>query len=262
MSSTHLSQRQQDILDQIASGGAQQIDELARRYGLTTQSIRRDINVLCGLGLARRLHGGVDLPVLPQNSPVHTRSLLQSAAKRRIGAKIAELIPDGSTVFLGIGTTVQFTAVALREHSDLTVVTNNVEVAMVLGAAPGIQLHVTGGVWRPNDRDVVGLDAIRYFEKFHATHAVVGAGGLNPQAGALDFSQGDAQISNGILANSRTRILAADATKWDLAAAVRIAPFSAFSCFVTDRLPENPEASRRLSESGIRVVVCGEPEAE
>jgi DeoR family transcriptional regulator, glycerol-3-phosphate regulon repressor len=271
MSDTRLSERQQDILGQIASGGAQQIEELARRYGLTSQSIRRDINVLCSLGLARRLHGGVDLPVLPRNTPVNARSQLHGAAKRRIAARIAADIPDGATVFLGIGTTVQFTAAALRDHSRLTVVTNNFDVASVLGAAEGVELHVTGGLWRANDRDVVGLEAIRYFdrdvvgleairyfEKFHATHAVVGAGGLHPVIGALDFTHGDAQITNAILENARIRYLAADASKWTRAAAVRVAPLSAFSHLVTDQLPDDPEILNGIQLSGLDVIACGE----
>ena len=253
---TPLSQRQQELLELIASDGAQQIDDLAQRFGLTTQSIRRDINLLCELGLARRLHGGVDLPVLPQNSPVNARSRLQSVAKQHIAERIAGEIPDGSTVFLGIGTTVQATAVALRERHGLTAVTNNLDVALALGDVPNIELHVTGGLWRANDRDVVGLDSIRYFEKFHATHAVVGAGALNAATGALDFSHRDAQITSAILENSRMRYLAADVTKWDRAAAVRAAPFASFSAFVTDRLPDDPAAREALATSGIRVLVC------
>ena len=253
---TPLSQRQQELLELIASDGAQQIDDLAQRFGLTTQSIRRDINLLCELGLARRLHGGVDLPVLPQNSPVNARSRLQSVAKQHIAERIAGEIPDGSTVFLGIGTTVQATAVALRERHGLTAVTNNLDVALALGDVPNIELHVTGGLWRANDRDVVGLDSIRYFEKFHATHAVVGAGALIAATGALDFSHRDAQITSAILENSRMRYLAADVTKWDRAAAVRAAPFASFSAFVTDRLPDDPAAREALAASGIRVLVC------
>src|SRR3546814_11341854 len=74
-----------------------------------------------------------------------------------------------------------------RGQTGLAVVTNNGEVALILGDVEGIELHLTGGVWRTNDRDLVGSDTIGYFEKFHATHAVVGAGGLHPTSGALDF---------------------------------------------------------------------------
>ena len=259
---SRLSERQNDILARIGARGAQQIDRLAQDYGLTTQSIRRDINVLCALGLARRLHGGVDLPVLPQNTSISARAGLHGAAKRLIAARVAQDIPNGSTVFMGIGTTVRFTAEALRGHAGLTVVTNNVDVALILGEAEGMEMHLVGGVWRPNDRDLVGPEAIRYFERFHATHAVVGAGGLHPTSGALDFSYGDAQITNAILQNSRTRYLAADASKWRGTAAVRVAPFSAFTHFVTDQMPQEHDNEVSLVQSGVGVIVCGLPDGE
>ena len=205
MDPSRLSPRQQEILDLVAHDGAQQIDDLARRYGLTTQTIRRDINTLCELGRARRRHGGVDLPVLPQNTSVSARAQLNSGAKRRIAAWIASQIPDRATVFLGIGTTVNHVAAALLHHDRLTVITNNVDVAQTLGGAPSIELHVTGGVWRAKDRDVIGSDAIRFFEKFYATYSVVGAGGLHSTSGVLDFSYAEAQITNAIIENSRTR---------------------------------------------------------
>lgn len=240
MDDQRLSERQREILALIRSDGVQQIGALARRYGLTAQSIRRDINGLCALGFARRLHGGVGLPVLPQNTSVKARSLLQVEAKRQIAARVAADIPDGATVFLGIGTTVYFTAQALQRHRRLRVVTNNLDVAVMLGSVPGLELHLSGGLWRPNDHDVVGLEAVRFFEKFRATHAVVGAGALHPTSGVLDFSHDDGHITNAILQNAHYRYLAADATKWTSAAAVRVAPFEAFSCFVTDRLPDDP----------------------
>ncbi|MFD2648879.1 DeoR/GlpR family DNA-binding transcription regulator [Devosia albogilva] len=253
-----LSARQQDILARIGARGAQQIDQLARDYGLTTQSIRRDINALCAMGLARRLHGGVDLPVVPRNTPVHARAGLNSAAKRLIADWIARDIPHGATVFLGIGTTVRYAAEALRRHRNLTVVTNSVDVALILGEAEGVELHLTGGIWRSNDRDLAGMETARYFERFHATHAVVGAGGLDPVSGALDFSHGDAQVTNAILANARTCYLAADKSKWTRDAAVRVAPLSSFTTFVTDQLPAAREARESLDRSGVRVVACND----
>lgn len=257
MSDPRLSDRQNDILARIGTRGAQQIDLLALDYGLTPQSIRRDINVLCGLGLARRLHGGVDLPVMPQNTPINARAGLHGQAKRLIGSAVAQDIPDGSTVFMGIGTTVRYVAEALKGHAGLTVVTNNVDVALILGDVEGIELHLTGGVWRANDRDLVGPETIRYFEKFHATHAVVGAGGLHPTSGVLDFSYDEAQITNAILLNSRNRYLVADASKWLGTAAVRVAPFSRFTCLATDVMPLDRENEQSLSQSGVEVMLCG-----
>jgi len=257
MAVQQLSTRQRHILALIEVDGAQQIEDLALRYGLTTQTIRRDINALCDLGHARRFHGGVDLPVMSRNISVNARSQLHSPAKRRIASYIASQITAGSTVFLGIGSTVQFVAAALREHADLTVVTNNVDVALTLGNAPNVELHLTGGIWRANDQDVVGPDAVKFFGKFYATFAVIGAGGLSAEHGVLDFSYGEAQIANAIIENSRTRFLAADFSKWGRDASVRVAPFDKLTHLVTDQNP-TPAAQRTLTESGVQLVVCDE----
>lgn len=258
MAVSKLSTRQRHILALLEVEGAQQIEELAQRYGLTTQTIRRDINVLCAHGQARRLHGGVDVPVVAHNISVNARSQLNSGAKRRIASHIAAQITAGSTVFLGIGSTVQFVASALRDHADLTVVTNNIDVALTLGNAPNVELHLTGGVWRPNDQDVIGPDAVKFFAKFYAAFSVIGAGGLSAEHGVLDFSYGEAQITNAIIENSRTRFLAADHSKWGRGASVRVVPFDRLSYLVTDRTPDESLAQPSLRGSGIGVIVCEE----
>jgi DeoR family glycerol-3-phosphate regulon repressor len=252
-----LSERQTQILGLIKAEGAQSVEDLARRYGLTTQTLRRDINQLCDLGLARRLHGGVDVPVEGRNISASARFALNSRAKQAIARRIAAEIPEGSTVLMGIGSSVQYVAEALREHRDLTVVTNNVDVALTLGDAKNCEIHLAGGIYRPDDREMVGIDVIRFFEKFHATCAVVGAGGLHVAAGLLEFSDEDAQVSRAIVGSAQLRLLAADASKWNRAAAVRAVPFSRIDRFFTDRLPPDPQIENMLHELGVEPVVCG-----
>ena len=237
MSQPLLSSRQRDILALIEAEGAQYIDDLAARYGMTTQTMRRDINTLCDLGYARRFHGGVDLPVKRGNISVNARSTLHRPANQAIAARVAAMIEPGATVFLGIGSTVQCVAEALRAHQGLTIVTNNIDVALTLCEAPQIEVHMTGGLLRHSDRDVVGADVIRFFEKFYASYAVIGAGALHPANGVLDFSYSEAQITSILIENSRTAILAADHSKWTRDASVRVVPFNKIGCMVTDEMP-------------------------
>lgn len=251
-----LSDRQRDILALIETEGAQYIDHLAARYALTTQTVRRDINALCDAGFARRFHGGVDVPVEGRNISVNARVALNSGAKRRIAARIAAAIAPNTTVFMGIGSTVQFVADALRDHQGLTVITNNMDVALTLSEAPQIEVHMTGGLLRHNDRDVVGGDAIRFFEKFYANYAVIGAGALHPTNGLLDFSYSEAQITSVLIDNSRTQFLAADVSKWSRDASVRVVPFNKVSCLYTDILPPDQDVARKLAEAEVDVVLC------
>ncbi|KQX40062.1 DeoR family transcriptional regulator [Devosia sp. Root436] len=261
MGQDRLSSRQRDILALIEAEGAQYIEHLAARYGMTTQTLRRDINALCDLGYTRRFHGGVDLPVEGRNISVNVRAALNSGAKQRIARRIAAVIEPNSTVFMGIGSTVQFVAAALREHEGLRVVTNNIDVALTLSEAPQVEVHMTGGLLRHNDRDVVGADALRFFEKFYASYAVIGAGALDPTKGVLDFSYSEAQTTTTLIENSRTQLLAADVSKWTRDASVRVVPFKSIDTFFTDRLPEDGAAMQALADAGTEVVLCGEDPA-
>ncbi|SMQ60279.1 transcriptional regulator, DeoR family [Devosia lucknowensis] len=251
-----LSSRQRDILALIEAEGAQYIEQLAARYAVTTQTIRRDINALCDIGYARRFHGGVDAPVESRNISINARAALNSAAKRRIAARIAAAIEPGSTVSMGIGSTVQFVAEALRGHKGLRVVTNNIDVALMLCEAPQVEVHMTGGLLRHNDRDVVGADSLQFFEKFYANYAVIGAGALHPEKGVLDFSYSEAQTTTTLIANSRIQFLAADISKWTRDASVRVVPFGRVTTLFTDRLPEDGVAAAALSDAGTEVVLC------
>ena len=254
-----LSSRQRDILALIQTEGAQYIEHLAARYDMTTQTIRRDINALCDLGYARRFHGGVDLPVEGRNISVNARTALNSGAKQRIARRIAAVIEPGSTVFMGIGSSVQFVASALREHEGLRVVTNNIDVALTLSEAPQVEVHMTGGLLRHDDRDVVGADSLRFFEKFYASYAVIGAGALDPAKGILDFSFNEAQTTTTLIENSRLQFLTADVSKWTRDASVRVVPFSRISTLFTDRLPDDGgAAAQALGGAGTEVVLCDE----
>ena len=250
-----LSGRQRDILALIQAEGAQYIEALAARYGLTTQTIRRDINALCDLGYARRFHGGVDAPIEARNISINARAALNSLAKQRIARRVAAGIVPGSTVFMGIGSTVQFVAQALRDHEGLRVVTNNIDVALMLCDAPQIEVLMTAGQLRHNDRDVVGTDTLGFFEKFYASYAIVGAGALDAAKGVLDFSYSEAQTTSTLIANSRTTFLVADVSKWTRNASVRVVPFSGIDCLYTDRLPDGG-AEQVLKEAGVEAVIC------
>jgi DeoR family glycerol-3-phosphate regulon repressor len=256
MGQDKLSDRQRDIIALIETEGAQYIEQLAQRYDLTTQTIRRDINSLCDLGFARRFHGGVDLPIQLRNLSVNARAALHSAAKQDIAEQVAAAIPPGSTIFMGIGSTVQFVAKALRDHDKLRVVTNNIDVALTLSDTPQIEVHLTGGLMRHNDRDVVGPDTLDYFEKFYASHAIFGAGALDLEKGILDYSYSEAQLTQKLMSNARLTFLAADASKWTREASVRVARLDSITHFFTDKLPSDGKAAGVLAEAGIHVAIC------
>lgn len=235
---SELNTRQNSIMEQLRATGQQSINELAAHFDVATQTIRRDINDLCDRGLARRVHGGVAPPSNPLNLNFHARATLNEAAKRSIAQAAAALIPDGSTVLLGIGTTVQYVAEALVQTTDITIVTNNLEVARLMCNAPSCDVQVVGGTLRPEDRDMVGPQALDGYRKYVADFGVIGAGALDSEFGVLDFKQFDAELGNIIQHSARHLLLVADHSKWNRSATHRVSTFEAIDHFVTDTLPE------------------------
>ncbi len=248
---TELNNRQRKIVALIKEAGLQSINDLSDHFGVATQTIRRDINALCDRGLARRVHGGVVPPSNPVNLNFHARRLLNEPAKRAIAQAVANHIPNGASVMLGIGTTVQYVSQALLGHSDLTIITNNLDVASILCGAASAEVHLVGGVLRPDDRDVVGPETARELGRYIADFGVLGAGALDPTHGVLDFKPEDADIGRTILGHARQRLLAVDHSKWSKQASNRVCSFDQIDRFFTDQLPrqtrENPPQNPVLS---------------
>ncbi|WP_417455287.1 DeoR/GlpR family DNA-binding transcription regulator [Kiloniella sp.] len=249
----HLSERQNKILEWTSREDALSIEDLAIHFQLSTQTIRKDINALCETGLLRRVHGGVCLPSAIENLSFSTRQVMNAKNKDKIAQAVADQIPDGSTIFLGIGTTVGSVANALLKYQNLRVLTNNLKAAAILCNNENIDTHVSGGRLRQSDHDLVGVETIRFFSSFKADYAIVGTGGLDPDFGMLDFKPDEAHVTQSILENSRKKILVADNTKWNRPANVKVAPFKDLDLMVTDQLPDdNTRLQLELSKLTIK----------
>jgi DeoR family glycerol-3-phosphate regulon repressor len=142
----NLNHRQQDILQRVRQTGSVAIEELASQFDVTPQTVRRDINILCESGLLRRFHGGAGLPSSVENIAYPTRQVLHHEEKRRIGRLVAQHIPDQSSLLINLGTTTEEVAKALVDHADMRVITNNLNVALLLSDNPSFEVIVAGGV--------------------------------------------------------------------------------------------------------------------
>lgn len=215
-----LDARERQILEQVLRSGFAGIDDLAQRFEVTPQTIRRSVNRLCEQGLLRRVHGGVDSP-RHGNLPYPRRQILNLDAKRRIANAVAAFIPDGASVSIGIGTTPAQVAVALRAHTRLRVITNSLNVATALGGNPGIEVTIAGGPLRPTDLDVVGSGAVSCFSAFKTDFAVFGVGGIDRDGTLLDFDVAEVATRQAMADNCRTSLLVADASKFGRPAIAR-----------------------------------------
>ncbi len=239
-----LSRRQQRIIDKLhETNGVLSSAEITSLFDVSVQTIRKDLNELSELGLVRRVHGGISLPSNNHNLSFSNRTVMNLAEKHTIARKVVELLPENSSIFLGIGTTPQQVAQALLDHPGLTVVTNNINVSLTLSNNPEIQTYLAGGIVRSSDQDTMGPETIAFLNKFNIQYGVFGIGGLNQKGQLLDFSPEESSVSCAIMENSETRILVADHTKIDRYAPVVTGSLGDIDILVMDFIPESIKQS-------------------
>lgn len=213
--------RQTQILEIVREKGFASIEHLAVHFNVTQQTARRIVNQLCDQGLLRRIHGGVGLPVSNQNLAYESRQGLNFQAKQQIAHAVSNFIPEGASIMIGLGTTPEYVARALADRKNLRIITNNLNVASAFARNPDIEITIAGGTLRPLDRDIIGDAAVRFFSRFKTDIGIFGVGGIDEEGTLLDFYSGEVQARQAIVANCRTALLVADASKFGRSATVR-----------------------------------------
>jgi DeoR family glycerol-3-phosphate regulon repressor len=250
-----LNPRQQELLTQVQHEGFASVETLAKHFGVTHQTIRRDINRLAGLQLLRRFHGGAGLPSSIENFAYNTRQTLFHEEKRRIARLAAQHIPHHSSLFINLGTTTEEVAKALGQHKDLRVITNNLNVAAVMCANPDCEVIVTGGVVRSRDRGVIGEPTIDFIRQFKVDFGVIGISGIELDGTLRDFDYREVRVAEAIIAQSRKIFLVADHSKFGRQALVRLAHLSQITALFTDR-PLPADMAAMLAEAKTAVYIA------
>jgi len=234
--------RQQEILELARAERRVVVEDLAARFGVTLQTIRRDLAELAETGQLERVHGGAVVRSGMANIGYDARRGMNAAAKAAIGRACAAEIPHNSSLFLNLGTTTEAVARALSGHRNITVVTNNINVANILAPNEGCEVVLAGGSLRRSDGGLVGALTARFIEQFKVDLAVIGASALDASGDLLDYDLAEVGVSQTILRHARATALVADASKLARSAPVRIASLAELDLWVTDAPPPAPLA--------------------
>jgi len=254
----NLSQRQQQILQRVQQQGFVSIDDLVASFNVTPQTVRRDINALCDLGVLRRFHGGAGLPSSVENIAYPARQILNLEEKQRMAQLVAQHIPDKSSLFINLGTTTEEVAKALADHTGLRVITNNLNVATLLSDKPGFEVIITGGLVRHRDRGIVGEATVDFIKQFKVDFGVIGISGIDLDGTLLDFDYREVRVSQAIIANSRNVLLVADHSKFSRSAMVRLGHISEVNMlFTDDSPPESMDAVLAAAEVQVLIANAG-----
>ncbi|MGN6145975.1 MAG: DeoR/GlpR family DNA-binding transcription regulator [Mesorhizobium sp.] len=248
-------QRRTMIMDVAREKGRVLVEDLARDLSASSETIRRDLNLLASAGIVRKFHGGACLPSLVDENPFSVRMAEQTAGKRAIARAAAQLFNDGDTLFIDTGTTTLFLAEELARLDNLSVVTNSTAVAATLSARRTNTVFLLGGLYRPDASQTIGEATIEQISGFRAAHVVLTIGAIHARDGVMDFSLGEAQVARAMIEQADRLTVIADHSKVGRGAFARVCQIDAIDRFVTDVRPQ-AETMDALLAAGVEVIVA------
>ena len=253
------SERRRKILEIIQESGSRSVADLCALFEVSEMTIRRDLRDLDREGQLRRVHGGAVSNLGRSYEPPYTvRTTRNDEKKQAIGRRAAELVLDGDSIALDIGTTTLEIAHALQGKHNLTIITASLpianEIVSNLSLKADVRLILTGGIVRPGELSMTGHIAARTYEDFHVDKAFIGVGGMSPEDGLTEYNLEDALVKKPLIQNAHQRIVVADSSKIGRTTFTSVAPLSTVNTLITDSdLP--PEILQDLQKLGIEVLL-------
>ncbi len=251
-------ERQQAIAAQVAERGRVSVLELADAFGVTTETVRRDLSTLEGLQLLRRVHGGA--------LPISSATMLEPALVDRVGehfeekqrialAAVALLPPTGATILIDAGSTTVRLAAALPRAHPYTVYTHSITVASTLADLPNVELHLLPGRLRRTTHAAVGVDTVEALGRIRVDVTFLGANGVSGRHGCSTPDHAEAATKAAMVRSGNRTILLADSSKLGQEFTVRFADLAEVDTVVTDS-DASEEQRDELARHGPEVVAA------
>lgn len=247
--------RLHEIADSVDAAKSVSVEELAERFGVSRETIRRDLKALAAQGRLDVVHGGA-LRREIGDPPFAERAKENAAGKAAIGRAAAAMVEPGMVALLDSGATTREIAVALaaRPPKDATVILTSLSDALLLVRA-GLKVVVLGGEVDPDDGATVGLDVISALPRYRVDLAFVGIGGLTPEGDVTVFSRVAAETRSVMLDSARQGFLVADHSKFGRAGAARISPTQPLAGLIVDVAPP-ARLKAALKARGVSCIVA------
>lgn len=249
-----IDERRKQIIELLRRDGQVRVSELSRIFGATAVTIRNDLNCLEQDGFLERTQGGAIQTVKNfYNLDFLNRKQTRMAEKKRIAIAAAAMISDGDTLMLNSGTTTYFTAVELKKHKNLNIVTNSVAVAIELGDVPTFRVILLGGEFNAQYSFSYGEDARRQLAGYKADYALLSMDGLSPQAGVTTYHAEESTIDLLMMDRARKTLLVADSSKLGRESFSRVCGLDRIDTWVTDE-GADPALLKAVCDQGLEVA--------
>ena len=239
-------QRQLKIIDLLHQQDKVSVPELVSLFGVSAETIRRDLSALSEQGKAQKTHGGACAPRIIGEGSFQQRLRKHIAQKRQVAKTAAALIQPGDSLFIDTGSTTLAFAEQVSAIDSLTVITNSCDIARIIAASKTAQVYLLGGTYHADNHQSIGPMAISQLKNFRARRAILTIGGIHPQAGVTDFSCEEALIAQTMIAQAEQTVVLADSSKLDLIAPFAVCSLAQVDYFVSYARPD--EALRHALE--------------
>lgn len=247
-------ERRNQILERLQIEKRVVVSELSQIYGVSEETIRRDLEKLENDGLVIKSYGGA---VLNEHSifdmPFNIRKNQKITEKQMIAGLAADLVRDGEAVMLDASSTAVYVAKAMKKRKKLTVITNSVEIVVELFDMPEWTVISTGGVSRERSFALVGSRADQTIRSYHVDKAFISCKGLDLEYGITDSDEQDANCKRLMLQAAKERILVADGSKFGETAFTKVEDLTMIDRVVTDQKP-SPEWMHTFEQMGITCI--------
>lgn len=248
-------ERQQVIVKLLAQKGRVAVSDLSRRFGVSEVTIRSDLQTLADHNLVVRTHGGaVSANRLPDIS-LTMRRQQQVNEKEQIGIAAAQLVQDGSAIFLDTSSTALKIVPALSRKHDLTVVTNSLAIAQALLEVTGITTVMPGGILQRDTVSLIDVAGLEFLQRFNIRMGFFGAHGLTMQEGLTDVSAAEAEVKRELVKMCHQVIAILDSTKFGRVGLASFASVEDLAGIVTDKDAPD-DMVEALKSTGVEVTIA------
>lgn len=217
----------------IRREGEVSVETLAKRFDVSSETIRRDLGALAERGLVQKVHGGARRPFLIVEPSHDTRLGSEIEAKAQIGRTLGRAVAPGETIFIDTGSTTLAAADTLAAIPGLTIITNSCRLAERLGRSDAT-IHLLGGRYGADNAQTTGSAVVQQLQTFRADRAILTVSAIDPAIGAMDASFDEADIARAMIRNARTVTVLADATKFGRQAAHAVCGTKQINLIISD----------------------------
>ena len=249
------SERRNKILELLQEEGSARVRELSLLFKVSEPTVRQDLERLEEQGFITRVHGGAFLRTVSQQVSSLTLQHMENLDKKALIAKrAAALVEPGDKIILDSGSTVTELAKCLSGTSGLVVVTNALNIALIIGANPSCELMVTGGDFKAPTLSLTGEKAALFFQNLFVDKLFLATGGISPAFELTYPGINDIPVKNAMIQVARETYLLADSSKFGKVSFASLGSMKGIHVLITDA-GIDPDTADRIRAMGVQVII-------